>query len=273
MTLEIPMSEIPARETSTGSKKGGTPARIDAAGTSPGQVVCSEKTAGRVAESVKIEPEWKAALEGEFSKPYMRELKDFLRREAASGKHIYPRGPDIFNAFNHTPLSKVNVVILGQDPYHGPGQAHGLCFSVRDGVPPPPSLKNIFKELHEDLGLPIPRSGNLTHWADQGVLLLNTVLTVEQGKAGSHHKRGWEQFTDRAIEVLNERKEPLIFLLWGRPAQTKAERIRAPHVVLRAPHPSPLSAHSGFFGCRHFSQANALLKKWGRKEVDWRVAE
>jgi uracil-DNA glycosylase len=225
-------------------------------------------------KAVKIEPEWKAALEAEFTKPYMRELREFLRGEAAAGKRIYPRGPDIFNAFNHTPLSKVKVVVLGQDPYHGPGQAHGLCFSVREGVPPPPSLKNIFKELHADLGLPIPKSGNLTRWADQGILLLNNVLTVEEGRAGSHHKRGWEQFTDRAIQALNERKDPIIFLLWGSPAQSKAAMITNPwHVILRAPHPSPLSAHRGFLGCRHFSQVNALLRKWGKPEIDWRVGE
>ena len=221
-------------------------------------------------DNIKLEPEWKAALAEEFSKPYMLELKAFLRQEAAKSKKIYPRGPDIFNAFNHTPLSKVKVVLLGQDPYHGPGQAHGLCFSVRDGVPPPPSLKNIFKEMHSDLGVPIPATGNLTPWADRGVLLLNTVLTVEHSKAGSHRNRGWEKFTDRAIEILSERKQPIVFLLWGSFAQAKAPMIRVPpHAILKAPHPSPLSAHNGFFGCRHFSKTNALLKKWGEKEIDW----
>ncbi|HEY8279968.1 MAG TPA: uracil-DNA glycosylase [Bdellovibrionota bacterium] len=221
-------------------------------------------------ENIKLEPEWKAAIGDEFTKPYMLELKAFLRQEAARSKKIYPRGPDIFNAFNHTPLNKVKAVILGQDPYHGPGQAHGLCFSVRDGVPPPPSLKNIFKEMHSDLGLPIPNTGNLTSWADQGVLLLNTVLTVEHGQAGSHRNRGWEKFTDRAIEVLSARAKPIVFLLWGNFAHAKAQMIQSPpHRILKAPHPSPLSAHNGFFGCRHFSQANALLKKWGEQEIDW----
>ncbi len=218
----------------------------------------------------KIEPEWKAALAGEFAKPYMLGLKTFLRQEAARGKKVYPPGPDIFNAFNHTPLSKVKVVLLGQDPYHGPGQAHGLCFSVRDGVPPPPSLKNIFKELHDDLNIPVPRTGNLMPWADRGVLLLNAVLTVEEGKAHSHRSHGWENFTDRAIEVLNERQDPIVFLLWGAFAQSKAELIKNhSHAILKAPHPSPLSAYTGFLGCRHFSKTNGLLEKWGKQPIDW----
>jgi uracil-DNA glycosylase len=222
--------------------------------------------------SVKIEPEWKEALASEFKQPYMSELREFLRQEAAKGKTIYPRGSEIFSALNLTPLSKVEVVILGQDPYHGPGQAHGLSFSVRDGVRPPPSLKNIFKELHADLGLPIPNNGNLTAWAAQGVLLLNTVLTVEAGKAASHRGQGWERFTDAVIRLLSESDEPKVFLLWGSFAQSKAPMIRVPpHAVLKAAHPSPLSAHNGFLGCRHFSKANALLKKWGRKEIDWRL--
>lgn len=219
---------------------------------------------------IKIEPEWRAALAEEFAKPYMHELKAFLRQEGAKGKVIYPKGADIFNAFNHTPLSKVKVVILGQDPYHGPGQAHGLCFSVKEGVRPPPSLVNIFKEQLSDLQLPIPKTGNLTPWADRGVLLLNTVLTVENGQAGSHRKRGWEKFTDRAIQVLSERVDPIVFLLWGRFALEKAEMIDAKrHCVLKAPHPSPLSAHTGFLGCKHFSKTNAALKAWGKEVIDW----
>lgn len=221
-------------------------------------------------KKIDLEPEWKAALEGEFEKPYMKELRSFLGQEATKGKKIYPRGPDIFNAFNHTPLSKVKVVVLGQDPYHGPGQAHGLSFSVREGVPPPPSLVNIFKEIRDDLGIPVPTKGDLTHWADQGVLLLNTVLTVEHGQAASHRKKGWEQFTDRVIEVLSARAEPIVFLLWGRFAQDKAAMIRVPpHKILRAPHPSPLSAYAGFFGSKHFSQTNALLKSFGTEPIDW----
>lgn len=220
--------------------------------------------------NVKIDPEWKAVLGDEFTQPYMKELKEFLRQEAAAGKKVYPRGPDIFNAFNHTPYSKVKVVILGQDPYHGPGQAHGLSFSVRDGVPPPPSLKNIFKEIHADLGLPIPKTGNLTPWADQGVLLLNTVLTVQEAHAGSHRKRGWEKFTDRVIQVLNDRPDPIVFILWGAFAQSKQEMISSPpHAIIKSAHPSPLSAHNGFLGSKPFSKTNAYLKKWGKEPIDW----
>ncbi len=222
------------------------------------------------ADNVKIEPEWKAALLDEFGQPYMKELKSFLRAEASKGKTIYPRGTDIFNALNTTPLDRVKVVILGQDPYHGPRQAHGLCFSVQDGVPPPPSLQNIFKELNKDLSIPIPAHGNLTSWAEQGVLLLNTVLTVEEGKAASHRGRGWERFTDRVIKVLSDREDPIVFLLWGAFAQSKEPMIRQPpHKVLKAPHPSPLSAHGGFFGCRHFSKTNEILKQWGKEPIDW----
>lgn len=222
------------------------------------------------ANTVKIDPEWKEALGDVFTQPFMRELKDYLRQEAAKGKTVFPRGADIFGAFNHTPLSKVKVVILGQDPYHGPGQAHGLSFSVRDGVPPPPSLKNIYKEMHADLGLPVPKTGNLTPWADRGVLLLNTVLTVESGKAGSHRNRGWEKFTDRVIEVLNARKDPIVFILWGAFAQSKASMIsQPPHVVIKSAHPSPLSAHNGFLGSKPFSKTNALLEKWGEAPIDW----
>lgn len=223
-------------------------------------------------DRIRIEPEWKRALAGEFSQPYMADLRKFLSQEAAGGKTVYPRGADIFNAFNHAPLSKVEVVIIGQDPYHGPGQAHGLSFSVRDGVPPPPSLKNIYKELHEDLKVPVPKTGNLTPWADQGVLLLNAVLTVECGRAASHRNRGWERFTDRVIRVLSERDDPLVFILWGAFAQGKAPMIRCPpHAIIKSAHPSPLSAHNGFFGSRPFSRANALLKQWGKREIDWRL--
>jgi uracil-DNA glycosylase len=221
-------------------------------------------------DKIKLEPEWKAALASEFEKPYMKELRAFLAQEATKGKKIYPKGADIFNAFNHTPLSKVKVVVLGQDPYHGPGQAHGLCFSVQKGVRPPPSLVNIFKELGQDLGVPLPKDGNLTAWADQGVLLLNTVLTVEEGHAASHRNRGWEKFTDRVIQVLSERDDPIVFLLWGKFAHDKAPMIRVPpHKILRAPHPSPLSAHSGYFGSKHFSQTNKVLRSWGKPPIDW----
>lgn len=223
-------------------------------------------------DRVKLQPEWKKALHSEFTKPYMGELREFLRQEAAKHKKVFPPGPEIFNAFEHTPLSKVKVVILGQDPYHGPGQAHGLSFSVKPGVPPPPSLKNIFKEMASDIHAPIPKSGDLTPWADQGVLLLNTVLTVEQGQAASHRKRGWEQFTDAVIHTLSEQDRPIVFILWGAFAQSKAEMIRTPpHYILKAPHPSPLSAHNGFWGSKPFSKTNAILEKLGEKPIDWRL--
>lgn len=222
---------------------------------------------------IDLQPEWKEKLAEEFAKPYMQELKKFLQSEAASKKVIFPRGENIFNALNTTPLHKVRVVILGQDPYHGPGQAHGLCFSVQDGVRTPPSLQNIFKEMKSDLGIELPKSGNLTAWAQQGVLLLNTVLTVEQGKAASHRDRGWEQFTDKIIEILSAESRPIVFFLWGSFAQSKAKMIRTPpHLILRAPHPSPLSAYQGFFGSKHFSQANSFLQKQGLAPVDWRLS-
>ena len=196
-----------------------------------------------------MEESWKAHLLPEFNKDYMLQLKAFLKNEADSKKPIYPRGSEFFAALNATPFSQVKVVILGQDPYHGPGQAHGLCFSVRQGVAIPPSLQNIFKELHQDLGLPIPKHGDLTHWAEQGVLLLNATLSVEAGRAGSHQNKGWETFTDAIIHALNRERDCLVFVLWGSYAQKKGAFIdRSKHLVLQGPHPSPLSAHRGFFG-------------------------
>lgn len=225
-------------------------------------------------DRVKIEPEWKKALHAEFSKPYMEELREFLRQEAAKKKQIFPPGPEIFNAFQHTPLSQVKVVILGQDPYHGPGQAHGLSFSVKPGVPAPPSLKNIFKELAEDVKAPIPKSGDLTAWAKQGVLLLNTVMTVEKGQAASHRNRGWEKFTDEVIRVLSAQERPIVFILWGSFAQKKAEMIRTPpHFILKSAHPSPLSAYAGFFGSHPFSKTNTILAQAGEKPIDWRLEQ
>lgn len=222
------------------------------------------------ADKIRLEPSWKKALLPEFNADYMTSLREFLRKEAAAGKHIYPKGTDIFHALDLTPLEKVEVVILGQDPYHGPGQAHGLSFSVKDGVRFPPSLNNIFKELKDDVGTPIPKSGNLSKWAEQGVLLLNSVLTVEEGKAASHRKKGWEQFTDRIIQLLSERDEPIVFILWGAFAQSKIPMIRVPpHAIIKSVHPSPLSAHNGFFGSKPFSQANKILRSWKRKEIDW----
>lgn len=221
---------------------------------------------------VKIHPEWLAELETEFNQPYMRDLRAFLAQEAKAGKVIYPKGENIFAALNATPLSKVRAVILGQDPYHGPGQAHGLCFSVMPGIDPPPSLKNIFQELQSDLQLPRPSSGDLSAWASEGVLLLNTVLTVENGLAASHRDRGWEKFTDKIISVLASRPEPIVFLLWGSFAHKKAAMIPSPpHLLLQSVHPSPLSAYRGFLGCKHFSQANAFLRKQGRGEINWRL--
>lgn len=223
-------------------------------------------------DSVQLEESWKELLAEEFEKDYMINLGEFLRCEIKAGKIIYPKGSEIFQALNSTPFDKVSVVILGQDPYHGPNQAHGLCFSVKPGVPTPPSLVNIYKELNSDLGIPPANHGYLQSWADQGVLLLNNVLTVEQGKAGSHHGKGWERFTSRIVELLNERREGLVFLLWGSPAQQKGKTVDpSRHLVLKAPHPSPLSAHRGFLGCEHFSKTNAYLKKIGRAQIDWRL--
>ncbi|GAA4308567.1 uracil-DNA glycosylase [Compostibacter hankyongensis] len=219
---------------------------------------------------VKIEPSWKAVLQDEFEQPYFHDIAVFLKSEKQKGKTIYPPGPLIFNAFDKTPFDRVKAVILGQDPYHGPGQAHGLCFSVPDGVPPPPSLVNIFKELHADTGDPIPRSGNLEKWATRGVLLLNAFLTVEASAPASHSKAGWEQFTDAVIRKISEQKEGVVFLLWGRFAQQKEALIdTARNPVLKAAHPSPFSADRGFFGCRHFSKTNELLRQAGKKPIDW----
>lgn len=221
---------------------------------------------GRLSES------WQRHLGAALASAPMRDLATFLRAEKAKGRVIHPPGPLIFNAFNRTPFEAVRVVILGQDPYHGPGQAHGLSFSVPDGVPPPPSLQNIFKEIERDLGLPRPATGNLTPWSDRGVLLLNAVLTVETGKAGSHQGKGWEAFTDAAIAALSEHREGLVFMLWGAYAQAKGKIIdRNRHCVLRAPHPSPLSAHRGFLGCGHFSAANRYLQGRGQAPMDWRL--
>ncbi|WP_448662654.1 uracil-DNA glycosylase [Sphingomonas sp. CJ20] len=222
----------------------------------------------------KLHPSWLAPLRTEFASPYMAALRAFLVAEKAAGKRIFPPSANWFRALDLTPLDQVRVVILGQDPYHGEGQAHGLCFSVQPGVRTPPSLVNIYKEMEADLGIPRAPHGFLEHWARQGVLLLNAVLTVEQGMAASHQKRGWEQFTDAVIRLVNASPEPVVFLLWGSHAQKKAAFVDSVdrggrHLVLKAPHPSPLSAHSGFFGCRHFSQANSFLTSHGRMPIDW----
>ncbi len=215
--------------------------------------------------------DWQLALKPEFAKPYYKKLYDFINEEYST-RQIFPPGDDIFNAFSFTPLEKVKVVILGQDPYHNVGQAHGLCFSVNKGVDIPPSLVNIYKELHDDLGCSIPNHGNLTEWAQQGVLLLNTVLTVRAHEANSHRNMGWEEFTDAAMQVLNKVDRPIVFMLWGSPAQTKGRILNNPnHLVLKAPHPSPLSAYRGFFGCRHFSQCNDFLRAHGVEPIDWQI--
>lgn len=218
---------------------------------------------------VQIEESWKQILSAEFEKDYFRQLTDFVRNEYRSTT-VYPPGKLIFNAFNLCPFEQVKVVIIGQDPYHGPGQAHGLCFSVNDNVPFPPSLRNIFKEIQDDLGKPIPENGNLTRWAKQGVLLLNATLTVRAHQAGSHQRRGWEEFTDAAIRALAEQREHLVFILWGAYAQKKGAFIdRSRHLVLTSVHPSPLSAHNGFFGNRHFSRANEYLQQHGQTPIEW----
>ncbi|TWC34602.1 uracil-DNA glycosylase [Pseudomonas sp. SJZ079] len=226
------------------------------------------------ADKIKLEAGWKHALREEFDKPYMQELSEFLRQEKAAGKEIYPPGALIFNALDSTPLDRVKVVIIGQDPYHGPGQAHGLCFSVQPGEATPPSLLNIYKELKRDLNIDIAAHGCLQHWAEQGVLLLNTSLTVERGNAGAHAGKGWQHFTDRVIEVVSEQRPHLVFLLWGKHAQSK-ERLIDPtkHLILRSPHPSPLSAHRGFIGNGHFSRANKFLEQHRLTPIDWRLPE
>lgn len=229
-----------------------------------------------MSDTIKLHPAWLEPLRGEFESPYMQALKTFLGAERAAGKRIFPKGSEWFRALDLTPLEDVRVVILGQDPYHGPGQAHGLCFSVKPDVRIPPSLVNIYKELEADLGIAPARHGFLEHWAHQGVLLLNAVLTVQMGQAASHQGRGWERFTDAIIRLVNARAEPVVFMLWGSYAQKKAAFVDSiekggRHLVLKAAHPSPLSAHNGFFGCRHFSQANAFLKSRGMKPIDWTI--
>lgn len=220
----------------------------------------------------RLRDEWLALLADQFNTPTMRALRQFLVDEKAAGKTVYPPGSEIFSALEATPPAAVRAVVLGQDPYHGPGQAHGLCFSVRRGQPIPPSLRNIFTELEADLGIAPASHGDLSHWARQGVLLLNATLTVERGRPGSHRGRGWEEFTDTVVGAVNDRCAPSVFMLWGSAAQRKAAAIdTSRHCVLRAPHPSPLSAHRGFLGCRHFSQANAFLRSAGRGEIDWRL--
>lgn len=220
----------------------------------------------------QLHPSWQAVIGDELQKPYMEALRDFLKQEKAAGKTIYPPGSLIFNAFNHTPFEKVKVVIIGQDPYHGPNQAHGLSFSVPKGVDLPPSLQNIFKEISADLNFPMSRNGDLTAWADQGVLLLNATLTVEQAKAGAHQNKGWEQFTDATIAALNQHREHLVFVLWGSYAQKKGAFIdEKKHLVLKSVHPSPLSAHRGFFGNHQFSVINQYLVNNGQSPIDWQL--
>ena len=224
--------------------------------------------------AISLHSSWLDPLRAEFEQAYMADLKRFLVAERDKGKRIFPKGSEWFRALDLTPLENVRVVILGQDPYHGAGQAHGLCFSVRHGVQPPPSLVNIFKELKSDLGIEAARHGFLEHWAKQGVLLLNSVLTVEMGCAASHRDRGWERFTDAIIREVNAKPEPVVFMLWGSYAQKKAAFVdTSRHLVLKAPHPSPLSAHSGFFGCKHFSKANAFLEAHGLKPIDWALPD
>lgn len=226
----------------------------------------------------KLDPSWAEPLADMFAGPVMADLRAFLLAEKAAGKAIFPKGSDYFRALDLTPLDKVRVVILGQDPYHGAGQAHGLCFSVQRGVRVPPSLVNIYKELKADLGIDPPRHGNLTHWAEQGVLLLNSVLTVEMGKAASHQGRGWEKFTDAVIRIVAEQPRPIVFILWGAYAQKKAAFVQdisqgGRHLVIKSAHPSPLSAHNGFLGSRPFSRANAFLVEQGQPSIDWSVPD
>lgn len=218
---------------------------------------------------IVINEEWKNALSEEFEKPYFKTLWEQVSEEYRT-KEIFPPVEDVFNAFNYTPLSKVKCVIIGQDPYHNVGQAHGLCFSVKPGVAIPPSLVNIYKELHDDIGFEIPDNGYLEKWAKQGILMLNTVLTVRAHEANSHKGMGWEKFTDAVIKVLNEQDRPIVYLLWGAPAQKKAAKVDNPkHLLLKAPHPSPLSSYRGFFGCKHFSKANEFLRENGLEAIEW----
>ena len=220
---------------------------------------------------VNIGNDWDEVLRGEFEKEYYLKLREFLKQEYFT-RRIFPDMYDIFNALKYTPYDKVKAVIIGQDPYHGEGQAHGLCFSVREGIEKPPSLKNIFKELHDDIGFTEPQNGTLTKWAEDGVLLLNAVLTVREGQANSHQGKGWETFTDTVISHLNNREKPMVFILWGRNARNKKTLITNPsHKILEAAHPSPLSAYNGFFGCRHFSKANDFLKANGIEEINWQI--
>lgn len=220
----------------------------------------------------KLEPSWLNVLGGEFDQPYMQQLREFLVQQKGAGRVIYPPSSQWFSAFNSTPFDQVRVVILGQDPYHGPNQAHGLCFSVMPGVKVPPSLMNIFKELQDDLAVQPPAHGCLTSWAEQGVLLLNATLTVEQANAGAHQGKGWERFTDQAIRALNDQRDGIVFLLWGSYAQKKGAFIdQSRHLVLKSVHPSPLSAYRGFLGCKHFSMANNYLQQEGQPAIDWQL--
>jgi uracil-DNA glycosylase len=223
--------------------------------------------------AIDLEPSWLEVLRDEFEKDYMLKLKQFLKEEKEAGHKVYPKGSDIFNAFNKTPFDNLKVVILGQDPYHGANQAHGLSFSVQKGITPPPSLKNIYKELVTDIpGFAIPNHGDLTEWAEQGVLLLNASLTVRESTPGSHQKKGWEEFTDTVIKTISEKKEGIVFILWGAFAQAKAELIdQKKHFIIKSPHPSPFSADRGFFGSKPFSKTNAILVKEGKKPIDWQI--
>lgn len=222
--------------------------------------------------SIKLEASWRQKLDDQFQADYMHKLRQFLLEEKTQGKRIFPPGDEIFSALNATDFGAVRIVILGQDPYHGPGQAHGLCFSVKPGVQVPPSLRNIYKELQADVGFQIPSHGCLQHWAEQGVLLLNSVLTVRSGQAASHQGKGWERFTDAIIGLLNRDREGLVFILWGSYAQKKGEIVdRDRHLVLQSPHPSPLSASRGFFGNHHFSRANSYLESKGKRAIDWQL--
>ena len=223
--------------------------------------------------AIDLEPSWLEVLHEEFDKNYMVNLREFLKTEKAAGYKIYPKGSDIFNAFSKTPFDELKVVIIGQDPYHGVNQAHGLSFSVQKGITPPPSLKNIYKELLTDIpGFAIPSHGDLTEWAEQGVLLLNATLTVRDSTPASHQKKGWEEFTDQVIKTISEKKEGIVFILWGSYAQAKAELIdQKKHFIIKSPHPSPFSADRGFFGSKPFSKTNAILAKEGKKPIDWQI--